>query len=140
MKLISLASVQQSITIEKLSKNQLKDLQTALTLLGYPVGDIDGLIGPNTRSAWAKFANDISRSDPTSIDPGAVAILQNKVDELAARHVLPSEKIDKVIVSNLAALTNKYGDAGVQQIKQALQTLIEADKNRGFTTQILCPG
>lgn len=46
-----------------------------------------------------------------------------------------SETIDKVIVTNVAALTGKYGDAGVQEIKAAIQTLVEADKQRGLATQ-----
>lgn len=63
MKLIALAAVQHSIPVPTLSKSQSKELQTALSLLGYPVGDIDGLIGKNTKGAWAQFVHTISQID-----------------------------------------------------------------------------
>ncbi len=82
MKLDKLATVDQSVPIDTLSEEQLKDLQRALSWLGYPVGEVDGLIGPKTRGAWAEFANDMLQSHPERVDPEAVAILQNKLDEL----------------------------------------------------------
>jgi hypothetical protein len=41
--------------------------------------------------------------------------------------------IDKLIVTNISALTTKYG-AGVAQIQKAVKQLIDADKARGLTT------
>ena len=45
--------------------------------------------------------------------------------------------IDKVIVSNRAALTAKYGAAGVTAINAALRRLIAADLARGHRTQVV---
>ena len=44
---------------------------------------------------------------------------------------------DKVIVSNRAALTAKYGDAGLKKINSALKKLIAADKARDLTTRVV---
>jgi hypothetical protein len=45
-------------------------------------------------------------------------------------------KIDKVIVTNLSALKTKYGDAGSQSIRTAVQDLIAADQNRGLVSAL----
>jgi hypothetical protein len=55
MKLAELLSISGPTPIRQLSEGQLKEVQRALSLLGYPVGDIDGLIGPRTRNAWSEF-------------------------------------------------------------------------------------
>ena len=39
--------------ISTLNAAQLAELQTALIMLGYPAGDIDGKYGHITREAWA---------------------------------------------------------------------------------------
>ena len=44
---------------------------------------------------------------------------------------------DKIIVSNRAALTAKYGSAGVQKIKQAVTALIAADATRGIKSRLV---
>jgi hypothetical protein len=44
---------------------------------------------------------------------------------------------DKIIVSNRAALTAKYGAAGVQKIKQAVTALIAADAKRGIKSRLV---
>ena len=44
---------------------------------------------------------------------------------------------DKVIVSNRAALTAKYGDAGFKKINSALKKLVAADKDRDLTTKVV---
>jgi hypothetical protein len=44
---------------------------------------------------------------------------------------------NKIIITNLAALKTKYGTAGVKEIDTAIKTLIEADKARGLTTQLV---
>ncbi len=46
MKLVELISTSGPIPISELAEEQLKELQKALSLLGCPVGEIDGLIGP----------------------------------------------------------------------------------------------
>lgn len=42
----------------------------------------------------------------------------------------------KVIVTNYAAFTSKYGAAGVQKLKQGVAALVAADKQRGITTRV----
>lgn len=73
----------QPIPIKDLTKPQLTELQTALDLLGYPVGPIDGLWGPRTRSAWAEFVEDAPGSgDPAAIDGTWAGKLQQALDQV----------------------------------------------------------
>lgn len=44
---------------------------------------------------------------------------------------------DKVIVTNLSALKEKYGAAGLKKIQSAVKDLIAADKKRGITTSLV---
>jgi hypothetical protein len=44
---------------------------------------------------------------------------------------------DKVIVTNLTALKQKYGAAGVKSIQGAVKDLIKADKGRGLATTLV---
>jgi len=44
---------------------------------------------------------------------------------------------DKIIVSNRAALTAKYGTAGVSMIKKAVDALIDADAKRGIKSRLV---
>ena len=57
-------------------------MQIALSRLGYPVGDIDGLIGPKTRNAWAEFKTDVFLGNPALIGPESVQELQQNLDEI----------------------------------------------------------
>jgi len=45
-------------------------------------------------------------------------------------------KVDKVIVTNLAALKAKYGLAGSQKVQAAVQELITSDQRRGLVTRL----
>ena len=44
---------------------------------------------------------------------------------------------DKIIVSNLAALTAKYGAAGVKKVRTAVDGLIAADAKRGIKSRLV---
>ena len=44
---------------------------------------------------------------------------------------------DKVIVTNRAALTAKYGASGVKKINAAVAALVAADAKRGVKTRLL---
>ena len=44
---------------------------------------------------------------------------------------------DKVIVTNVNALKNKYGTAGWTAIRSAIRSLVVADKKRGVTTKLV---
>ena len=70
--------------IDKLEKPQLVELQTALNVLGYPAGEVDGLFGPKTRNAWAEFVEDTGAGDLTAIDGDWVAKLQKALGEVKA--------------------------------------------------------
>ena len=45
--------------------------------------------------------------------------------------------MDKIIVSNRAALATKYGSAGVAKIKAAVSDLIAADAKRGVKSRLV---
>jgi predicted chitinase len=80
VKLTLLQTISEPRPIGELSEEQLRELQTALSILGYPVGDIDGLIGPKTRSAWGEFEADFFEGDPDLIGPDAIETLQKQVE------------------------------------------------------------
>lgn len=80
MKLVQLIAINGPKPMAELNEEQVKELQTALSLLGYPVGEIDGLIGPKTRTAWAEFKTDVFLGHPTMIGPGAIGKLQEMLD------------------------------------------------------------
>ena len=76
MKFVELSKITSPKPLNELSEAQLKEVQKALTALGYPVGAIDGLIGPKTRTAWAEFKTDIFEGNPEFIGPDAIEQLQ----------------------------------------------------------------
>jgi peptidoglycan hydrolase-like protein with peptidoglycan-binding domain len=83
MKVTKLLSINGPIPVEVLEEAQIAELQVALSLLGYPVGDIDGLVGPKTRNAWAEFKTDVFAGNPSLIGQESIEKLQSKLDELA---------------------------------------------------------
>jgi predicted chitinase len=85
MKLVELLSVGDALPLNQLNESQLAELQRALSLMGYPVGDIDGLIGPRTRTAWAEFKTDVFQGNPTLIGSGSLQALQEKLDAISAQ-------------------------------------------------------
>jgi len=80
MKLVELPKITETIPLNMLNEAQLKELQSALKQLGYPVGGVDGLLGPKTRTAWAEFEVDISEGNPDMINPLSIQKLQGMVD------------------------------------------------------------
>jgi predicted chitinase len=80
MKLAELLSISGPTPISQLSKEQLKEVQRGLSLLGYPVGDIDGMIGPKTRNAWSEFKTDVYSGNPDLIGKESIEALQEKID------------------------------------------------------------
>ena len=60
MKLVQLIPIDVPKPITELTEAQIKELQPALSCLGYPMGEednngIDGFFGLKTRNAWAEF-------------------------------------------------------------------------------------
>ena len=76
MKLVELVKLTDPKPINLLDTAQIKELQTALKQLGYPVGDIDGLVGPKTRTAWSEFEVDVSLGNPEMVSPVSIEKLQ----------------------------------------------------------------
>ncbi len=48
-----------------------------------------------------------------------------------------ADKIDKIIVTNFAALRAKYSGVGITAIRAAIRTLIAADKKRGLRSMLI---
>jgi predicted chitinase len=83
MQLNELLNIAAPASLGSLPVDQMRELQGALANLGYPVGDIDGLMGPRTRNAWSEFQNDVSKRDPTQVDTASVSALQQQLAKLA---------------------------------------------------------
>jgi hypothetical protein len=47
------------------------------------------------------------------------------------------DKVDKLIITNFAALNRKYQSGGLNEIRAGIDRLIQADKQRGLDTQVL---
>ncbi len=98
MKLVQLIAITEPIPIDTLTEDQLKELQTALSRLGYPMGEgdeagIDGLFGPRTRNAWAEFKTDVFQGNPDLIGPGSIQTLQEKLNEIGGEIEIKEGKI-----------------------------------------------
>lgn len=76
MKFVELLKIKTSQPLNELKEAQLKEVQSELSQLGYPVGAVDGLIGPKTRTAWAEFKTDILEGHPEFIGPDSIQKLQ----------------------------------------------------------------
>ena len=87
MKLIQLTTITEPTPVNQLTEEQIRELQKALSLLGYSLGEIDGLIGPKTRNAWAEFKTDVFRGNPTLIGPDSISTLQKKLDDIGESRV-----------------------------------------------------
>lgn len=90
MKLVKLTTIKPGkvLGINTLAQPRMAELQTALTKLGYPVGDIDGMWGPRTRSAWGEAVADLKLTNPGTIQPSDVVKLQKALDKAASKPTL----------------------------------------------------
>lgn len=82
MKLTQLTMITQPTPISQLTEEQIMELQNALSRLGFPIGDIDGLIGPKTRNAWAEFKTDVFEGNPALIGPDSINALEGKLGDI----------------------------------------------------------
>lgn len=76
MKFSELNSLKHVFSISELESEQISELQLCLSRLGYPVGEIDGLIGPKTRNAWGEFKLDSVSDYPELIGQESIEILR----------------------------------------------------------------
>lgn len=81
----NLKTISDPTPIHQLTEEQIKELQIALSRLGYSLGDVDGLIGPKTRNAWSEFKTDVFEGNPILIGPSSIETLQKKLDDLGGR-------------------------------------------------------
>jgi peptidoglycan hydrolase-like protein with peptidoglycan-binding domain len=93
MRLSELLSIADASALDDLSEVQIKELQRALSCLGYPIGVIDGDLGLRTRTAWAEFKTDVHQGSPDRIGPGSVRTLQQQVDQIGSSRITdPADK------------------------------------------------
>jgi GH24 family phage-related lysozyme (muramidase) len=80
MKLVQLPPIRGATPLERLTAAQLLELQNALNALGYAAGTADGVLGANTRAAFASFKDSIASKGPDEIGPASIAALQKALD------------------------------------------------------------
>ena len=80
-----LSTITDAIKVADLKRPQIRELQQALAQLGYPVGNIDGLYGRRTATAWSEFKEDEYQGDPELIGPGSVALLKVRLPKNGGR-------------------------------------------------------
>ncbi|HEX3466102.1 MAG TPA: glycoside hydrolase family protein [Candidatus Elarobacter sp.] len=84
MKLVQLPLINGGTPLMALTAAQVRELQTALSALGYSPGAADGILGPNTSAAWASFKQSTGSGDPDQIGPASIAALQKALDAAAS--------------------------------------------------------
>ncbi len=82
MKFANLKKIKVTTHINSITDGQISELQTALSILGYPVGQIDGLIGPKTKNAWAEFKTDVFIGNPELIGMESIEALREKINKI----------------------------------------------------------
>lgn len=76
---VYLSGITDPVPLTELKENALRELQVALSRLGYPVGELDGRYGPKTRNAWAEFKTDVYPGNPALIGAESIAALREKL-------------------------------------------------------------
>ena len=92
----NLLTVVDPVPIETLNVQQLTELQRGLSALGYPIVQIDGMFGPNTRNSWAEFKTDLSPGNPALVGPDSVKLLADKTAAITANLNIPVTDKDSV--------------------------------------------
>jgi GH24 family phage-related lysozyme (muramidase) len=114
MKLVALTSISSATALEQLTADQVTELQTALSALGYGVA-ADGVVGPLTQAAWARFKADNGLDEPDLIGPSSIALLQQRLDGTSTTGV-PQQAVN-IVKSFEAFVANAYDDGtGVMTI------------------------
>jgi peptidoglycan hydrolase-like protein with peptidoglycan-binding domain len=79
MKLVQLLTITAPTALTGLSTPQVTELQQALDETGFDVQGVDGVLGPNTESAWAAFKTATNEDQPAVIGPGSIQVLQERL-------------------------------------------------------------
>jgi predicted chitinase len=133
MQLVKLASIRpdRSIPIKNLSAARLTELQTALTKLGYPVGAIDGLYGPRTRSAWGEAVADLKLGSPDTVEAPDIVKLQKALDKSTSQATLNFSTKDGTI----RAIKSECTKQGIGLKTQIAYVLATTDHETAHTFQ-----
>lgn len=116
--------------INELESDEVLELQLCLSRLGYPVGEIDGLIGPKTRNAWSEFKLDTISEFPELIGQESIEILKRKMKPFSSISTYDFSSINSII----QAITQECKVQGLTldtQIAYILAT-VEWETNRTF--------
>ncbi len=87
LKLKILTKIRSPKPLRRLTREQMRELQTALDRLGYPVGAIDGFFGPKSRNAWGEFEANVFGGNQLLVGPVSIDILQKKLDKTESGRV-----------------------------------------------------
>ncbi len=87
LKLELLAQIRIDAPLDRLNRDQIRELQRAMYRLGYPVGDIDGWYGTKTKTAWSEFEKDVFGGNKLLVGPVSIDILQKKLDKIGGGRV-----------------------------------------------------
>jgi peptidoglycan hydrolase-like protein with peptidoglycan-binding domain len=77
-----LSAIETPFPVADLEEPALRELQAALGLLGYPVGEVDGAFGPKTRNAWAEFKTDVLPGNTALIGRESIATIRERLENL----------------------------------------------------------
>ncbi|MBS2037294.1 glycoside hydrolase family protein [bacterium] len=105
-----LQAISQATSLGDLSFEQLKALQQALTQLGYQA-EPDGLIGPETRGAWARFKSDNGMDQLELVGPSSISVLLSRLRPDSAGVEVPRPAVR--IVKNFEGYRDDAYDDGV---------------------------
>lgn len=92
MKFTHILKIAEPCPITSLDNATISELQRALAILAYPVGDIDGLIGPKTKNAWFEFKTDVFKGNDLFIAAGSAKTLVDKVEPILSSNTIDYSK------------------------------------------------
>ncbi|WP_299848652.1 carboxypeptidase [uncultured Roseovarius sp.] len=108
--------------IDTIDRTKLKNLQRALSWMTYPISAVDGLIGPNTRNAFAEYKLDIGETDATRVTNSCKNQAIQRIEEtksLLRADVSTQDNTKKAI----AAVCQNLGIGTKPQIAYVLATV-----------------
>ena len=116
-----LDTIEPGTSLESLKRSQVVDVQRALAFICYPVGVIDGGVGPRTRNAWAEFKEDIGEGNPTILSEASIETLKDKLHKIEGLIRGPASNTNQV-KDAIAALCRAMGLGLKPQVAYVLAT------------------